>query len=55
LIVNDVRRETAKRQIASSLTNDFVRGGKTDEVCETLDDNNIAVMHKPAYGFVHRH
>jgi hypothetical protein len=55
LIVNDVGRETAKRQIASSLTNNFMRGGKTDEMCETLDDNHIAVMNKAAYGFVHRH
>jgi hypothetical protein len=53
LIVNDIRREAAKRKIASSLPNDFVRGSETDEMCETLDDNHIAVMHKPAYGFSH--
>jgi hypothetical protein len=46
---NQIGCEAAKGWIASLLANDLVRGGKTDEMSETLNDYDIAVMHKPAY------
>src|ERR1043165_778268 len=55
LIVNQIRREATKSQITSSLTNNFVRGSKTNQMCEPLDNNHTTVMHKPANGFLHRH
>ena len=44
LIVDQVGREPAEREVAPTLADDLVPGGEADEVGEALDDDRVAVV-----------
>jgi len=55
LVVNEVGRQPAQRQIAAPLPNDLVPGGERDEMGEALDDDDVAVAHVARDGVPQRH
>jgi hypothetical protein len=46
LVVDDVRRQPAERQVALALADDLMAGGEADEVREALDGHGVAVAHE---------
>src|SRR5688572_8569545 len=54
LVVDQVRREAAQREIATALANDLVAGGEADEMSEAFDRDGVAVANELGYGIAHQ-
>ena len=54
LVVDQVGRQPAQRQVAPPLADDLVAGGKADEVREALDRDRVAVAHELGDRVAHR-
>ena len=54
LVVDQIRCQPAKSQLAPSLANDLVTGSKAEEMREAFDDDRVAVVNKTADRFFHR-
>ena len=54
LVVDEVRRQAGKRQVALALADDLVAGREADEVGEALDRDGVAVADELGDGVAHR-
>ena len=54
LVVDEIRRQPAERQVALPLADDLVPGGEPDEVGEALDDDGRAVVDMALDRLAHR-
>src|SRR5438034_1038628 len=55
LVINQVGREAAQREVAATLADDLVARGEADEMGEPLDDHGVAVVDEAGDGVAHGH
>jgi len=55
LIVDQIGREAAQREVAAPLADDLVPAANEMRWVKAFDDDDIAVTHEPRDGVLHRH